>query len=98
MAKSETLQEKWQGRITAALKVREEWATEFRIALGRAYFEGNQNPGFPPQQTRAQASQNLGLNTVTGSGEPPIFLAVQHGGEESYVARGRKTRAPRQSR
>jgi len=44
------LQRKWQERIQDAVKMREEWASEFRVELGRAYFEGKQNPGYPEEE------------------------------------------------
>ncbi|KKL28886.1 hypothetical protein LCGC14_2370670, partial [marine sediment metagenome] len=44
------LQSKWEEKIQDALKVRDEWATEFRVELGRAYFEGKQNPGYPEEE------------------------------------------------
>ena len=44
---AEDLQKKWEERIKEAVKVRDEWADKFRIELGRAYFEGDQNPGYP---------------------------------------------------
>ena len=44
------LQKTWEERIHKAKKVREEWADKFRVALGRAYFEGDQNPGVPESE------------------------------------------------
>ena len=44
------LQSKWEEKIQDAIKVRDEWATEFRVELGRAYFEGKQNPGYPEEE------------------------------------------------
>lgn len=41
------LQKKWEERIARAKKKREEWESEFRTKLGRDYFEGKQNPGYP---------------------------------------------------
>ena len=40
----------WSERINRAKKVREEWATEFRVQMGRDYFEGRQNPGYPEDE------------------------------------------------
>lgn len=40
----------WNERLTRAKKVREEWATEFRTEMGRAYYEGKQNPGYPEDE------------------------------------------------
>ena len=44
------LQKKWEERIQAALEKREEWSSEFRVELGRQYFEGKQNPGYPEDE------------------------------------------------
>lgn len=44
------LQKTWEERILRAKKVREEWKKQFRIDLGRQYFEGNQNPGYPEDE------------------------------------------------
>jgi hypothetical protein len=49
MAK-EDLQKVWSGKIAGALKVRAEWEDQFRVGLGRAYFEGQQNPGYPEDE------------------------------------------------
>ena len=38
------LQKEWEENIKKAKTKREEWATQFRVALGRAYFEGQQKP------------------------------------------------------
>jgi len=43
-------QKKWEERIIAARKARDEWADHFKVALGRAYFEGNDNPGYPEEE------------------------------------------------
>lgn len=40
----------WEERIARAKKKRERWETEFRTKLGRAYFEGKQNPGVPENE------------------------------------------------
>lgn len=40
----------WAQRIERAKKVREEWCAQFRVELGRQYFEGNQNPGYPEDE------------------------------------------------
>jgi len=44
------LQRKWEDRIQDAVKVREDWAEEFRVQMGRDYFEGKQNPGYPEEE------------------------------------------------
>ena len=44
------LQTKWEERIQDAVKVRDEWAKEFRVDMGRDYFEGKQNPGYPADE------------------------------------------------
>lgn len=44
------LNKTWAGRIQRAKKVREDWAEEFKIDLGRSYFEGRQNPGYPADE------------------------------------------------
>jgi len=44
------LQEEWQHRIQVALETHDEWYEKFRVSLGRAYFEGQQNPGFPEEE------------------------------------------------
>lgn len=44
------LQGTWQERISAAVAVHEEWMLEFRVALGRDFFEGKQNPGHPEEE------------------------------------------------
>jgi hypothetical protein len=41
------VQKKWEERIQRAKKVRDAWATEFQVDLGRKYWEGKQNPGYP---------------------------------------------------
>ncbi|HEU4340468.1 MAG TPA: hypothetical protein VFU31_02745, partial [Candidatus Binatia bacterium] len=41
------LQKAWEERIQRAKKCREKWAEEFKIQMGRDYFEGRQNPGYP---------------------------------------------------
>ena len=41
------LQKTWEERIDAALERHDEWYVKFRVSLGRDYFEGKQNPGFP---------------------------------------------------
>jgi hypothetical protein len=50
MAKKKDLQKQWEDRIKAARKKRDEWADQFKIALGRAYFEGQDNPGYPEDE------------------------------------------------
>lgn len=44
------LQKKWEEKLTRAKKAREAWAREFKTELGRAYFEGRQNPGYPEEE------------------------------------------------
>ena len=44
------LNKKWCERIMRAKKAREEWEKSFNVELGRAYFEGRQNPGYPPEE------------------------------------------------
>jgi len=46
----EDLQKLWEERIQRAKKVREDWAKEFRVDEGWSYFEGQNNPGYPPDQ------------------------------------------------
>ena len=41
------LQKIWMDRINRAKRKREEWAEQFRVKLAEAFFDGNQNPGFP---------------------------------------------------
>ena len=43
------LQKEWEERIKKAKRVREDWASLFRVELGRKYFEGQQNPGGIPE-------------------------------------------------
>ena len=49
-AKGSDVQKKWMGRINRAKKLREKWASEFRVQMGRDYFEGRQNPGWPAHE------------------------------------------------
>jgi hypothetical protein len=44
------LQREWEDKISDALEKREEWAKEFRVQMGRDYFEGKQNPGYPEDE------------------------------------------------
>jgi hypothetical protein len=44
------LQKKWEERIKRAQKVKEEWMEQFRVKMGRDYFEGRQNPGYPEEE------------------------------------------------
>lgn len=44
------VQKRWEERIARAKKKREAWENEFRTQLGRAYFEGKQNPGYPADE------------------------------------------------
>lgn len=47
---ADSLQEKWQARIARAKKAKEEWEGRFRVRMGRDYFEGKQNPGYPEEE------------------------------------------------
>lgn len=44
------LQKKWETRLSCAKKAREKWAAQFKTEIGRAYFEGEQNPGYPKDE------------------------------------------------
>ena len=44
------LQKTWQTRIDGAVKSKEEWEKQFRVQMGRDYFEGKQNPGWPDHE------------------------------------------------
>ncbi len=44
------LQSDWQERIQASVDAHAEWMDEFRVALGRDYFEGRQNPGYAEEE------------------------------------------------
>lgn len=44
------IQKTWDERITRAKKCREDWFDHFRVGLGRDYFEGKQNPGYPQEE------------------------------------------------
>jgi hypothetical protein len=44
------LQKDWEEQISRAKAARKKWADEFRIKLGRDYFEGRQNPGYPEDE------------------------------------------------
>lgn len=44
------LQKTWDERITRAKDVRKKWADEFKVQMGRDYFEGRQNPGYPEEE------------------------------------------------
>lgn len=44
------LQKKWEEKLQRAKKVREQWAKQFKTEIGRAYFEGDQNPGYPQEE------------------------------------------------
>jgi hypothetical protein len=44
---ADELQKTWEERIKRALKVKEQWMSDFKVQLGRDYFEGKQNPGWP---------------------------------------------------
>lgn len=43
----EDLQKTWEERIARAKKVKEQWMSDFKVQMGRDYFEGRQNPGYP---------------------------------------------------
>lgn len=47
---ADELQKKWEDRIRCAKKCRENWAEEFKTQMGRDYFEGKVNPGYPPDE------------------------------------------------
>ena len=47
---ADDLQGTWQERIQAALETHKAWMEEFRVSLGRDYFEGKQNPGYPEEE------------------------------------------------
>lgn len=40
-------QNTWEEKINRAKAVRSNWKKQFKVDLGREYFEGKQNPGFP---------------------------------------------------
>lgn len=44
------LQKKWEERLQCAKKAREKWSEEFKTQMGRDYFEGRQNPGYPQDE------------------------------------------------
>jgi len=44
------LQKTWEDRIARAKKAREKWEGEFNTQMGRDYFEGRQNPGYPADE------------------------------------------------
>jgi hypothetical protein len=44
------LQKTWEDRIARAKKAREKWAEQFKTQMGRDYFEGRQNPGYPADE------------------------------------------------
>ena len=48
--KKEEVQKTWEERILLAKKERQDWEALFRIKLGREYFEGKQNPGYPADE------------------------------------------------
>ena len=48
--KKEDIQKTWEERILLAKKERQDWEVLFRIKLGREYFEGKQNPGYPEEE------------------------------------------------
>lgn len=45
-----TIQSEWEARINRALEVKTAWEERFRVKLSRDYFEGRQNPGWPPEE------------------------------------------------
>jgi len=47
---ADELQKTWEERIVRAKKVKEQWAQDFKVQLGRDYFEGRQNPGYPEEE------------------------------------------------
>lgn len=47
---NQALQDRWQSRINRALERRDEWEKQFRVKMGRDYFAGRQNPGWPDQE------------------------------------------------
>lgn len=40
----------WEEKLNHAKKKREDWATQFKTAIGWEYFEGKVNPGFPEDE------------------------------------------------
>src|SRR2546421_9120067 len=44
------LQKSWAKKIEAAKKIRKTWADEFKVQMGRDYWEGKQNPGYPAEE------------------------------------------------
>lgn len=46
MADKESTQKMWERKIRKAEHEKEEWEKKFRVELARAYYEGDQNPGF----------------------------------------------------
>lgn len=44
------LQKSWEQKIFRAKECRKAWADQFRVQMGRDYFEGNQNPGYPENE------------------------------------------------
>lgn len=44
------LQKEWEQKISAAVRCREQWADEFRVKMAMDYYEGRQNPGYPPEE------------------------------------------------
>lgn len=43
-------QKDWEDRIARAKKVRENWKKLFKVDMGRDYFDGKQNPGWPDEE------------------------------------------------
>jgi hypothetical protein len=41
---------KWEDRINAAIKVKNDWWEQFKVDLALDYFEGNQNPGYTDEE------------------------------------------------
>jgi len=44
------IQKLWEGRLSRAQKVHEEWAKQFKVEMARQYFAGKQNPGYPQDE------------------------------------------------
>lgn len=46
----EDIQKEWEEKIRCAKKEREEWCAQFKVEEMRAYFDGQQNPGYPEDE------------------------------------------------
>jgi hypothetical protein len=44
------IQTKWLDRINSAKKLKGEWTDRFKVPMLRAYFAGEQNPGYPAEE------------------------------------------------